>query len=59
MAIADLAPVAEGHLLIVTRRHTEDLFSMTAQEQGDALTLARMLRDRALADMRGRWPAAV
>jgi diadenosine tetraphosphate (Ap4A) HIT family hydrolase len=49
MAIADLSPVAEGHLLIVTRRHTEDLFTMTAQEQTDALTLARLLRARALA----------
>ena len=49
VAIADLAPVAEGHLLIITRRHTEDLFSMTAQEQADAMTLAGMLRRRALA----------
>lgn len=47
-AIPDLTPVSEGHLLIVTRRHTEDLFSMTAQEQADALALAGMLRARAL-----------
>ena len=48
LAIPDLAPVAEGHLLIVTRRHTEDLFSMTAEEQADALALAGVLRERAL-----------
>lgn len=50
VAIPDLTPVAEGHLLIVTRRHTEDLFTMTAQEQADALALAGELRTRALAD---------
>ena len=50
VAIPDRTPVAEGHLLIVTRRHTEDLFSMTAQEQSDAMTLAGELRARALAD---------
>jgi diadenosine tetraphosphate (Ap4A) HIT family hydrolase len=49
VAIADRAPVAEGHLLIVPRRHTEDLFSMTAEEHADAMTLAGMLRARALA----------
>ena len=48
VAIADLTPVAEGHLLIITRRHTEDLFSMTAQEQADAMTLACTLRKQAL-----------
>jgi diadenosine tetraphosphate (Ap4A) HIT family hydrolase len=49
-AIADRTPVAEGHLLIVPRRHTEDLFSMTPQEHADAFTLAGMLRARALLD---------
>ena len=49
VAVADLAPVTEGHLLIITRRHTEDLFSMTAQEQTDAMTLAAVLREQALA----------
>ncbi len=48
VAIADLTPVAEGHLLIITRRHTEDLFSMTAQERADAMTLACTLREQAL-----------
>jgi len=49
VAIADNTPVTEGHMLIVTRRHTKDLFSMTPQEQADAMKLAGMLRDRALA----------
>jgi len=48
VAITDLTPVTEGHLLIVTRRHTEDLFSMTAKEHADAMMLAGMLRARAL-----------
>lgn len=47
VAIADSEPVAEGHLLIVTRRHTEDLFSMTDREHADAMKLAGMLRERA------------
>lgn len=47
-AIEDLTPVAEGHLLIVPHRHTQDLFSMTAQEHADAMILAGMLRARAL-----------
>jgi diadenosine tetraphosphate (Ap4A) HIT family hydrolase len=50
VAIEDLSPVAEGHLLILPRRHTEDLFSMTAQEHADSMILAGILRDRALAD---------
>ena len=48
VAIRDAEPVAPGHLLIVPRRHTEDLFSMTAREHADAMTLARMLRESAL-----------
>ena len=50
VAIADTVPVAQGHLLIITRRHADDLFAMTAAEQADAMTLAGMLRDGALKD---------
>jgi len=49
VAIADTVPVADGHVLIVTRRHATDLFDMTARERADAMVLADMLRDRALA----------
>jgi len=49
VAIADTVPVAEGHILIVPRRHARDLFDMTAQERADAMVLVDMLRDQALA----------
>jgi len=50
LAIRDAAPVTEGHLLVITRRHTADLFSMTAEEKRDALDLLAALRERALRD---------
>ena len=49
LAIEDASPVTAGHLLVITRRHTVDLFSMTAAEQRDAMKLLSILRDRALA----------
>ena len=48
LAVEDTAPVADGHLLIITRRHAGDFFDMTRQELRDAMTLLTMLRDRAL-----------
>lgn len=48
LAIEDASPVAEGHLLVITRRHTADVFGMTPQETRDALELLAVLRDRAL-----------
>ena len=48
LAIEDDKPVVEGHLLIITRRHTADLFSMNDQEKRDAFELVAVLRDRAL-----------
>jgi len=50
LAIPDASPVAAGHLLVITRRHTADLFSMTAEEKRDALELLAALRERALRD---------
>ena len=49
VAIRDEYPVTKGHLLILTRRHTPDLFSMTQEEQLDMLALVRILRDQYLA----------
>ena len=49
VAIADTVPVAPGHLLIIPRRHAVDLFDMTPAERADAMTLADILRARALA----------
>jgi len=48
VAVEDKAPVSPGHMLIVTRRHTEDIFSMTDEERSDAMKLAAVLRQRAL-----------
>jgi len=44
LAIRDLYPVTEGHLLILPRRHTPDLFSMTSQERVQALELIDTVR---------------
>lgn len=43
-AIPDRNPVSLGHVLVVPRRHTPDLFGLTAGEQRDALELLRRLR---------------
>lgn len=48
LAVEDIAPVADGHLLVITRRHARDFFDMTRQELRDAMALLTMLRDRAL-----------
>ena len=47
-AIPDACPVAGGHMLVVTVRHTPDFFSMTAEERRDADELLRTLRERAI-----------
>jgi len=44
VAIKDRFPVTEGHHLIITRRHTADLFGMSEDEKRDALELAGRLR---------------
>ena len=49
LAIEDTAPVADGHLLIIPRRHARDVFDMTPHELRDAMTLLTMLRDQAMA----------
>jgi len=48
LAVEDTDPVADGHLLVITRRHVSDFFDMTQQEQRDAMTLLTLLRGRAL-----------
>ena len=47
-AVADTHPVSEGHVLIVTVRHTADFFSMSADEHRHADELLQELRDLAL-----------
>src|SRR5437867_12219527 len=41
-------PVTPQHVLIIPRRHTPDFFSMTPQEQGDAIALLARLREMIL-----------
>ncbi|MBT3201178.1 MAG: HIT family protein [Phycisphaerales bacterium] len=47
-AVPDAAPVSPGHMLIVTLRHTEDVFSMTPDELADAMEMIGILKRRAL-----------
>jgi diadenosine tetraphosphate (Ap4A) HIT family hydrolase len=42
-AVKDLYPVTDGHMLVIPKRHTTDLFSMSADEQTDALSLLNAL----------------
>jgi len=44
-ALADLNPVSEGHVLIITKRHVADFFATTSEEQRDALVLLARLRE--------------
>ena len=47
-AVKDKYPVTEGHLLVITRRHSEDFFSMTPPERKDAAELLLQLRAQIL-----------
>lgn len=46
VAIQDKSPVTQGHLLVLPRRHTPDLFGMVERERIDANNLLRILRTR-------------
>ena len=48
VAAEDATPVSEGHMLIVTVRHTEDIFTMTDVERQDAMKMVGILKRRAL-----------
>ena len=48
LAIEDRNPVADGHLLVIPRRHAIDFFAMTDREKQDAMALLSILRERAL-----------
>lgn len=45
-AIKDAYPVTDGHHLVVPKRHTDDYFTMTADEKKDAETLLVILKKR-------------
>ena len=44
--IPDKYPASQGHVLIVSVRHTPDFFSMTTQERHDVDELIRVMRNR-------------
>ena len=54
VAIRDAYPVAEGHSLVIPRRHEPDLLGLTAEESAAlwalAIEVARDLRDQFRAD---------
>jgi diadenosine tetraphosphate (Ap4A) HIT family hydrolase len=47
-AVPDARPVTEGHMLVVTVRHTRDFFTMTPAERRDADELLADLQRRVL-----------
>jgi len=48
VAVEDARPVSPGHMLIVTLRHTADIFSMTDEERTDAMKMVGILKRRAI-----------
>lgn len=46
VAIEDLEPVSAGHMLIIPKRHVEDIFELDAAEVESCHTLLRAARDR-------------
>jgi len=49
-ALGDAFPVTPGHALVIPKRHTPDLFTMTAEELRDARELLDTLREEVLRD---------
>ncbi len=47
-ALEDRSPVTEGHVLVLPKRHVEDVFDMTEGEVRDAFELLLLLRARIL-----------
>lgn len=52
IALADGYPVAEGHTLVVPRRHVGSLFDLSEDEQADLWKLVALVRARLLTDKR-------
>jgi hypothetical protein len=49
VAIPDAFPVAEGHVLVVPRRHVASLFDLPEEEQAAVWRLVAAMRNRSLA----------
>jgi diadenosine tetraphosphate (Ap4A) HIT family hydrolase len=51
-AFPDAFPVAQGHTLIVPKRHVASLFDLTDEEQADLWRLVALVRGKLLAELR-------
>jgi diadenosine tetraphosphate (Ap4A) HIT family hydrolase len=51
-AIADGFPIAEGHALVVPKRHVASLFDLTAEEQAAIWTLVALVRAKLMAELK-------
>jgi diadenosine tetraphosphate (Ap4A) HIT family hydrolase len=52
VALLDGFPVADGHTLVVPRRHVASLFDLTADEQAEVWKLVALCRACLVADLR-------
>lgn len=43
--IKDIAPVNEGHLLLIPKRHTENMFSLTTEEWNDLQVAIKLAKE--------------
>jgi diadenosine tetraphosphate (Ap4A) HIT family hydrolase len=50
-AVYDKFPVAQGHMLLIPRRHVADWFETSAEERRDMLALADEARARLIRDL--------
>lgn len=49
-AVRDAFPVADGHALVLPRRHVTDFFGLTAEEREACAALLHLLREALLAE---------
>ena len=52
LAIADGFPVAEGHTIVIPRRHVASLFDLTQDEQAAVWRMVALVRVRLVAELR-------
>jgi diadenosine tetraphosphate (Ap4A) HIT family hydrolase len=52
VALADAYPVAEGHTLVIPRRHVASLFDLSEEEQAALWRLVALVRNELLAELR-------
>lgn len=48
-ALYDINPVSDGHALIIPKRHTSDIFEVTAEENTAMRELLALMRERIIA----------